>query len=151
MKKFQFKLDKLLDYKSRLLENEALTLATLNAELAAVNARADEMTALTRRCRDELQAAQLAGGVTPATCRMYARYGDFLKAEIAKGKRLAARIEKQIEKQIELIRDLRLETKSIELLRETRLAAYRREELKESERQVEEFVNTARLTRARFT
>ncbi|MDR2356126.1 MAG: flagellar export protein FliJ [Clostridiales Family XIII bacterium] len=151
MKKFQFKLNKLLDYKSGLLENETLTLATLNAELKTVNGRIDEMTAASRACREELQAAQLRGGVTPATCRMYFRYEDFLKAEIAKGKRLAAQIERRIEKQIDLIKELRLETKSIELLREARLGAYRKEELKESERQVEEFVNTARLMHAHFT
>jgi flagellar export protein FliJ len=151
VKKFKFKLDKLLDYKSKLLDNEILALATLNAELATVNGRIDEMTASAHACREELQTAQLGGGVTPATCRMYFRYESFLKTEIAKGKRLAAQIERRIEKQVELIKDLRLETKSIELLRESRLSAYRKEELKESERQVEEFVNTARLMRVGLT
>ena len=151
MKKFQFKLDKLLHYKSGLLDNEILALATLNAELAALNARMDEMAASVRANRTELQDVQSKGGVTPAICRMYLRYEDFLNAEIAKAKRLAAQTERKIEKQIELIKDLRLETKSIELLRESRLGVYRKEEVKENERQVEEFVNTARLMRAHFT
>ncbi|MDR1574054.1 MAG: flagellar FliJ family protein [Clostridiales Family XIII bacterium] len=148
MKKFQFKLDKLLDYKNQLLENEILALAALNAELAAVNGRIDEMTAAMRGCRDELQEMQLEGGVTPATCRMYFRYEDFLKKEIAQAKRLAAQLERKIEKQIDVIKDLRLETKSIELLRESRLSAYRKEEIKENERSIEEYVNTARLMHA---
>jgi flagellar export protein FliJ len=148
MKKFQFKLDKLLDYKNQLLENEILALATLNAELAAVNGRIDGMTAEMHRCGDELQEMQLGGGVTPAACQMYFRYGDFLKKEIAQAKRLAALLERKIEKQIDVIKDLRLETKSIELLRESRLSAYRKEEVKENERSIEEYVNTARLMHA---
>jgi flagellar export protein FliJ len=148
LKKFQFKLDKLLDYKSKLLENEITALATLNADLAAVNARIDGMTESMRACRAEFQSAQSNGGVTPALCQMYARYEDFLKTEIAKAQRLAAQIERRIEKQIDVIKELRLETKSIELLRESRLTAYRKEEIKENERQVEEFVNTSRVMRA---
>jgi flagellar export protein FliJ len=151
MKKFQFKPDKLLDYKSKLLENEISVLAALNAELAALNDRMAEMTAAARESREALQAEQLRGGVTPATCRMHFRYEDFLKAEIAKAKRLAAQTERKIEKQIDLIKELRLETKSIELLRESRLNTYRKEEVKENERQVEEYVNTARLMRAKYT
>jgi flagellar export protein FliJ len=148
LKKFQFKLDKLLDYKSKLLENEITVLAALRSDLAAVNGRIDEMTAQTRACRSELQAAQARGGVTPSLCQMHVRYEEFLKAEIAKGKRIAAQIERRIEKQIEVIKDLRLEKKSIELLRASRLAAYRKEETKENERQIEEFVNTARMMHA---
>ncbi|MDR2295620.1 MAG: flagellar FliJ family protein [Clostridiales Family XIII bacterium] len=148
MKKFQFKPDKLLDYKSKLLDNEILTLAALNAELAALNDRMAEMTEAARANRAELRAAQIKGGVTPAICRMYIRYEDFLRAELAKAKRLAAQTERKIEKQIDLIKALRLETKSIELLRESRLNAYRKEEIKENERQVEEYVNTARLMHA---
>jgi flagellar export protein FliJ len=138
-----------LDYKSKLLENETAVLAGLNADLAAVNARIDGMGESMRAYRAELQAAQSKGGITPAFCRMYARYEEFLKAEIAKAKRLAAQIERRIEKQIETIKELRLETRSVELLRESRLSAYRKEEMKESERQVEEFVNTARVMHAR--
>ncbi|MDR2133442.1 MAG: flagellar export protein FliJ [Clostridiales Family XIII bacterium] len=148
MKKFQFKLDKLLDYKSKLLENEILALAALNAELAAVNRRMGDMAESVRANRSELQAAQLERGVTPALCRMYLRYEDFLKEEIAKAKRLAAQIERRIEKQIETVKELRLETRSMELLRESRLSEYRNAEVKENERQVEEYVNTSRLMRA---
>jgi flagellar export protein FliJ len=148
MKKFQFKLDKLLDYKNQLLESETLALANLNAELAAVNARIDEMKASILRYRTELQEMQLDGEVTPAACQMYFRYEDFLKTEIAKAERLAAQLERRIEKQIDTIKDLRLETKSIELLRKSRLNAYHKEEVKESERSIEEYVNTARLMHA---
>jgi flagellar export protein FliJ len=148
MKKFQFKLDKLLDYKTKLLDNEMLALGALNAELAAVNGRIDDMTAAALTCREELKAMQLGGGVTPATCRMYIRYEDFLKAEVQKARRLAAQLAVKIEKQVEVIKDLRLETKSIELLRESKLNAYRKEEIKDNERQVEEYVNTARLMHA---
>jgi flagellar export protein FliJ len=148
MKKFTFKLDKLLGYKDQLLENEILTLAALNAELSAVNGRIDGMTADTRRCRAELQDLQLRGDVTPAACQMYFRYEDFLKAEILKARRIVAQLELKIEKQIDVIKDLRLETKSLELLRESKLAAYRKEEIKDGERQIDEYVNTARLMRA---
>jgi flagellar export protein FliJ len=148
MKKFQFKLDRLLDYKNQLLESEILALATLNAELAAVNGRIDEMTAAVQGNRTELQAMQLEGRVTPAACQMYFRYESFLKKEIAQAKKAAAQLARKIEKQIDVIKDLRLETKSIELLRESKLNAYRKEEVKENERSIEEYVNTARLMHA---
>jgi flagellar export protein FliJ len=148
MKKFTFKLDKLLGYKDQLLENEILTLAALNAELAAVNAGIDGMTADMRGCRAKLQDLQLRGDVTPAACQMYFRYEDFLKAEILKAKRIAAQLTLKTEKQIDVIKDLRLETKSLELLRESKLAAYHKEEIKDGERQIDEYVNTSRLMRA---
>jgi flagellar export protein FliJ len=148
MKKFQFKLDKLLDYKNQLLESEILVLATLNAELATTNGRIDEMTATMQGYRTELQEMQLAGGVTPAACQMYFRYEDFLKTEIVQAKQIAAQLTRKIEKQIDAIKDLRLETKSIELLRASRLNAYHKEEVKENERSIEEYVNTARLMHA---
>jgi flagellar export protein FliJ len=147
MKKFKFKPEKLLDYKTKLLDNEKLTLAALNADLAAVNGRIDDMTAAALKYREELKNMQLGGGVTPATCRMYIRYEDFLKAETVKARRIAAQLAERIEKQVEVIKNLRLETKSLELLKDSKLKAYRKEEVKDSERQVEEYVNTARLMR----
>jgi flagellar export protein FliJ len=150
MKKFKFKLDKLLDYKTKLLDNEILALATLNSELAAVNGRIDDMSEAARRCRGELLSMQLGGGVYPATCVTYASYEDFLNAEVGKARLLAARLESRIEKQVETIRGLRMETRSMELLRESRLKAYRAEEVKDNERQVEEYVNTARLMKPDF-
>jgi flagellar export protein FliJ len=147
MKKFRFKPEKLLDYKTKLLDNEKLTLAALNADLATVEARIDDMTAQTLKYREELKDKQRSGGVTPATCGMYIRYEDYLKAEIRKGRRIAAQIAERIEKQVEVIKGLRLEAKSLELLKESKLKAYRKEEVKDNERQVEEYVNTARLMR----
>jgi flagellar export protein FliJ len=148
MKKFKFKPEKLLDYKTKLLDNEKLTLAALNADLAAVNGRIEEKAAEALQYREELKAMQLGGGVTPATCGMYIRYEDFLKSEILRARRIAAQLAERIEKQVEVIKGLRLEAKSLELLKESKLKAYRKEEVKDDERRVEEYVNTARLMRA---
>ncbi|MDR1246308.1 MAG: flagellar FliJ family protein [Clostridiales Family XIII bacterium] len=150
MKKFIFKPEKLLDYKTKLLENEKLALAALNAELAAVNGRIADMTEAAFNCREELRDMQLGGGVTPATCKMYFRYEDFLKTEIQKARKLAAQLAHKIEKQVDVIKDLRLETKSLELLKEAKLKVYRKEEIKDNERQVEEYVNTSRLMHMGF-
>jgi flagellar export protein FliJ len=150
MKKFRFKPEKLLDYKTKLLDNEKLALAALNAELAVVNGRIDDMTAATVSCREELKNMQLKGGVTPATCGMYFRYEDFLKTEIKKARKIVAQLVIRIEKQVEVIKGLRLETKSLELLKDAKLKVYRKEEIKDNERQVEEYVNTARLMRMGF-
>jgi flagellar biosynthesis chaperone FliJ len=79
---------------------------------------------------------------------MYFRYEDFLKTEIQKARKLAAQLAHRIEKQVDVIKDLRLETKSLELLKEAKLKVYRKEEIKDNERQVEEYVNTSRLMRA---
>jgi flagellar export protein FliJ len=147
LKKFSFKLDKLLSYKDQLLESEMLKLAALNDSLRRVNARMDALAEDRLRCGRELREKQAAGAVTPAACQLHSRYDGFLKDEIASCRREAEALAVRIEAQIEVIRGLRLETKTLELMKDSRLAAWRKEEIKESEHQIDEFVNTARAMR----
>jgi flagellar export protein FliJ len=148
VKKFNFKLEKLLSYKDQLLESEMGTLAGLNAEMKRAGDRLDALAAKKLQNRAELEARQSAGSILPAACQIYFRYDNYLKAEITDAKRLVALIAAKIEKQIEVIKELRLETKSLELMKEAKLASYRKEELKAAEQQMDEFVNTARVMRA---
>ena len=148
MKKFKFKLDKLLSYKDQLLESEMLKLAALNDELGRVNGRIAALTEDRFRCGRELRSRQMAGEITPTACQIYFRYDSRLKDEIAANRRAAEALALKIEAQIELIRGLRLETKTLELMKESKLSAWKKEEIKDAEHQMDEFVNTARVMRA---
>jgi flagellar export protein FliJ len=148
VKKFEFKLDKLLRYKDQLLESELAVLAGLNAEMKRADDRLKALTAKRLANRAELEEKQSSGAILPAACQIYFRYDNYLRAEITDAKRLIALIAAKIEKQIEVIKELRLETKSLELMKEAKLTSYRKEELKAAEQQMDEFVNTARVMRA---
>jgi flagellar export protein FliJ len=147
MKKFQFKLEKLLHYKDQLLENELMRLAALNETLRQAVDQQNLLTSARDGCRLELAARQRNGELSPAAYQLYFRYETYLKEEIGKTERRIEQITAQVEAQIEVIRNLRLETKSLEIMKTAKLAAYTKESLKEAEREVDEFVNTAKAMR----
>ncbi|MDR3295266.1 MAG: flagellar FliJ family protein [Clostridiales Family XIII bacterium] len=147
MKKFHFKLDKLLSYKDQLLENGLMILATLNAEMQRLNDRLRALAEEVLRSRRSLAEKQAEGELTPTAYQIHFRYEDFLKKEIEETEGAAAKLAVKIEQQIEVIRGLRLETKSLEILKESKLKDYRKEEMKAHEQMIDEFVNTSRLQR----
>ena len=51
----------------------------------------------------------------------------------------------QIEKQIERVKDLKIETKTLETIKESRYMEYVKEDLKRSEQFMDEFVSTKRV------
>jgi flagellar export protein FliJ len=147
LKKFHFKLDKLLSYKDQLLENGLMILATLNAEMQRLNDRLRALAEEVLRSRRSLAEKQAEGELTPTAYQIHFRYEDFLKKEIEETEGAAAKLAVKIEQQIEVIRGLRLETKSLEILKESKLKDYRKEEMKAHEQMIDEFVNTSRLQR----
>jgi flagellar export protein FliJ len=148
VKAFKFKLDRLLHYKDQLLESELAALAALRGEMKRADDRKASLTDEKRTCGRELRAKQMSGALTPAACQIYFRYDNFLTAEITGVEGLIARIAAKIEKQLEVIKNLRLETKSLEIMKDSKLSAYRKEVQKAEEQQIDEFVNTTRVMRA---
>ncbi len=146
MKKFEFELEKLLSYKGQMLDSELMTLAVLNNQLSEAQHKMLSLQAELEQCRAEFE-IKMKEKTTPATCRMYIYYTEHLKGQILITQRIIDSITVQREKQIELIKKLKLETKSLETLKTSRFDEYKKEDLKAAELQLEEFVTTAKIIR----
>jgi len=144
MKKFEFQLEKLLSYKGQMLDSELMTLAVLNNQLSDAQHKLFALQESQEQCRAEFENKMLEK-TTPATCRMYIFYTEHLKEQILNMERTIESISAQIDKQIELIKKLKLETKSLETLKTSRYDEYKKEDLKAAELQLEEFVSTAKI------
>ncbi len=144
MKKFEFQLEKLLSYKGQLLDSEMMTLAVLNNQLSEEQHKLRSLQLEQEQCRKDFESKMLEK-TTPATCRMYIYYTEHLKEQILNVERLIESIQAQVNKQIELIKGLKLETKSLEILKTSRYDEYKKEDLKAAEKQLEEFVSTVKI------
>ncbi len=146
MKKFEFHLEKLLSYKGQMLDSEMMTLAVLNSQLSEAQRRLSELLSDQEQCLSEF-GSRILEKTTPATCQMYALYKEYLMEQIRLVQRKIEEINAQIDKQVEVIKKLKLETKSLETIKTARYDEYKKEDLKAAELQLEEFVSTAKILR----
>lgn len=146
MKKFQFHLEKLLSYKGQVLDSEMMTLAVLNNQLAEAQGKVFSLKKEQKQCQMEYEEKMLET-MTPATCQMYIHYREHLKEQIQNARRQVEVISQQVDKQVEVIKKLKMETKSLETLKSTKLEEYNKEGAKAEELQLEEFVTTAGILR----
>lgn len=146
MKKFEFQLERLLSYKGQMLDSELMTLAVLNNQLSEAQHRLLALQMEQEQCRAEFEEKMLEQ-TTPATCRMYIYYTEHLKEQILNMQKTIDGITAQIDKQIETIKKLKLETKSLETLKTSRYDEYKKEDLKAAELQMDEFVSTSKIMR----
>ncbi len=144
MKKFEFHLEKLLSYKGQMLDSEMMNLAVLNSQLSEAQHRLLMLQTEKEKCKTDFENKML-GKTTPATCQMYTYYSTHLKEQIKATEKTIEDITIQVEKQIEIIKKLKLETKSLETLKTTRLDEYKKEDIKSAEQQMEEFVSTTKI------
>lgn len=146
LKKFEFQLEKLLSYKGQMLDSEMMALAVLNSQMSDAQHKLHTLQEEQEQCRVEFEKKMLEK-TTPATCRMYISYKEHLKEQILNTEKIIEAIKVQIDQQIELIKKLKLETKSLETLKTSRYDEYKKEDLKAAEKQLEEFVSTAKIIR----
>lgn len=146
MKKFEFELEKLLSYKGQMLDSELMTLAVLNNQMSDAQHKMFSLQAEQEQCRAEFE-IKMKEKTSPAVCRMYIYYSEHIKDQINNTQRIIDSIAAQIDKQIELIKKLKVEAKSLETLKTSRYDAYKKEDLKAAELQLEEFVSTAKIIR----
>ncbi|HVI42238.1 MAG TPA: flagellar FliJ family protein [Anaerovoracaceae bacterium] len=144
MKKFEFQLEKLLSYKGQMLDSELMNLAVLNNQLSDAQHKRLALQTEQEQCKTEFENKMLEK-TTPATCQMYTFYTEHLKEQIINMEKTIESISAQVDKQIELIKKLRLETKSLERVKTSRFDEYKKEDLKAVELQMEEFVSTAKI------
>ncbi|MBP1542661.1 MAG: flagellar export protein FliJ [Oscillospiraceae bacterium] len=142
MKKFQFSLQKLMDFREQELDRQKNTLSALRGELF----RIEEATAeLRRKVADE--SAQLervcAEGAQAVEISMRKRYIVTLQQEIHSREEQAALKKLEIDKQLGVVVEATKDVKTLEKLEEKQLEEYKALETKENEQFIEEFVSGA--------
>lgn len=149
MKKFQFHLEKLLSYKDQVLDGEMTALAVLNEQLQQTQQTLCSLHEELAESMDHL-AQKVVEEAKPVDFQLHAGYKEHLQLQIKYWEIQSAKISLQIEKQIEAIKKLKMETKSLETIKSSRYEDYQKEERKASALQIEEFVSTARVMAQRF-
>jgi len=144
MKKFQFTLQKLMDYREQELDRQKNTLNALRGELNKIeSAAADlrrkvfaESTELERVCSEGAQAYEISGRK---------RYIVTLQQEIHMREAQAVQKRHEIDAQLGVVVEATKDVKTLEKLEEKQLEEYRALENKENEQFIEEFVSNSAL------
>lgn len=144
MKKFQFHLEKLLSYKDQMLDSEMMNLAVLNGLLSNAQEKMDKLENERDRYNEELS-GKVKGHVSPATFKLYASYEGHIKEQMELCQKEIREISNQIEKQIDIIKELKKETRSLETLKETKYTEYKKDDIKRSELLMDEFISRNRI------
>jgi len=144
MKKFQFTLQKLMDYREQELDRQKNTLNALRGELNKIeSAAADlrrkvfaESTELERVCSEGAQAYEIS---------VRKRYIVTLQQEIHMREAQAVQKRHEIDAQLGVVVEATKDVKTLEKLEEKQLEEYRALENKENEQFIEEFVSNSAL------
>lgn len=142
MKKFQFTLQKLMDFREQELDRQKNTLSALRGELVKIEeATADlrrrvfaESMELERVCAQGAQAHEIS---------MRKRYIVTLQQEIHQKEAQAVQKKAEIEAQLGVVVEATKDVKTLEKLEEKQLEEYKALETKENEQFIEEFVSNA--------
>lgn len=147
MKKFQFTLQKLMDFREQELDRQKNALAVLQGDLKRIMDRREELSAMVARYSSELVASG-AAGVSAAEMAMRKRYIVTLQQEIHECEQRAFLKQQEIEKQLAVVVDATKDVKTLEKLEEKQLEEYKAAEGKENELFIEEFVSGGAVRRA---
>lgn len=144
MKKFEFHLEKLLSYKDQMLDSEMMTLGVLQTQLAKAQNKLTALELELEQCKRRLEKAMI-GNIDPTACQIHKNYIEHLKELIARSQQEVDFLTGQVNDQIEVVKRLKLDTKSLEIIKDSRFEEYKKEDLKHTEKQLEEFITTAKL------
>ncbi len=144
MMKFTFKLEKLLSYKLQILDNEMMNLSVLRKELEESEKILMELKKKQDYCQRDFE-EKILGKTKPATLQSYTPYIEDLKLKIKETGLLIDNLLLRMDEQIDIIKTVKLETKSLETLKDSRFDEYKKLDLKKIEQQIEEFVITAKI------
>lgn len=147
MKKFQFTLQKLMDFRTQELDRQKNALAVLQGDLKRLNDKREELTAKVVKYSNELVAASGAG-LPAAEMGMRKRYIVTLQQEIHECEQRAILKQQEIDKQLSVVVEATKDVKTLEKLEEKQLEEYKAAEGKENEQFIEEFVSGGAVRRA---
>ena len=143
MKKFAFSLQRLLGYKEQLFEAERNVLGQMNAVMAQLQS---ELLAMQEEHMLRVQEfnEKAHEGIRPAEMQTHKYYLTVLDENI---REKIAQIELQrraIDKQMDVVREAKLEIATIEKLKERKIEEYNYAAMKSDEQFIEEFVSHQR-------
>ena len=142
MKKFQFSLGRMRDYRERLLEEEKGTLQRYKAERNQIEdeiARLEgEFGELSRRMQEKAEK-----GTTVIELRKLSAQMDNVRMQIRELEKALTKAEQRVEKQMQVVVEANKEVTKLDKLEEKQLEEYRRQVNKADEDRIDEFVSQA--------
>ena len=138
MKKFQFSLDRIKQYRMQVEEMEKNDLAALRAELATLRQQEQDIIASIAAKTDEMRKI-FQKGAFPNEINVANRFLTSRKQDLELKRQEIADKNIEIEKKLEEVLEATKEVKKLEKLEEHQLEEYRRLETKENENFLEEF------------
>jgi flagellar FliJ protein len=147
MKKFNFPLQKILDYKEYIQKNEEDVLKQLRSSYVKLCSNRDELLRIRREYAETFE-GKCGSGIQISEAVIYKSYISQLNEQIEEFERRIAMVEKEIERQIERVLVATMERTSLDKLKDKCLEEYSFEERKEEERFINEFVSNASASQA---
>lgn len=142
MKKFQFTLARLKDYREQILETEKNSLGMLRRELLELQTELDFLYNLIAEKNNELS-NMLKTGTTPVEIAVRKRFIASKQQEVIEMQNSIVKKEAQVEEQLQVVLTATRDVSTLEKLEENQLEEYRAAEQKENELFIEEFISNA--------
>lgn len=142
MKKFQFSLDRLLEFKEKSQKHEKGILAAFRKQLDVLVEESHELQRQLREANERFN-ARAAQGMSPQAMQADKAYIKSLQEQIKEKQAQIFTAQSKVEKQLALVVELSKEVSSIESLKDKQLEEYRKLEMKQDELFVEEFVSNS--------
>lgn len=140
MKKFQFTLRKLLDFREQELDRQKNALALLQADLKRIEEAREILVDKVAEQSEQLERVCMLGS-TASDIAMRKRYIVTLQQEIHFKEQQAILKQAEIEKQLGVVVEATKDVKTLEKLEEKQLEEYNAAAGKENEQFIEEFVS----------
>lgn len=144
MKKFQFSLETVLEYKQQVLESLQAEHGEILARIRRQEERIGQLEADYRALSGEFNQRK-AEGITVLEAIKYEQYLRSSERQIEEAYEHLRSLQKEEEKKRNEVVEAKKETSTIEKLKEKKLEAYNKAVLKSEEAVIEEFVTTKRI------
>lgn len=140
MKKFQFTLQKLMDFRQQELDRQKNTLSVLQADLQRIYEEKDELCLKVEQSSVELEQV-CRQGAQAYEISVRKRYIVTLQQEIHAHELSAERKQEEINRQLGVVVEATKDVRTLEKLEEKQLEDYKAAATKENEQFIEEFVS----------
>lgn len=140
MKKFQFTLQKLMDFRQQELDRQKNTLSALQADLQRIYREKEELIRRVEESSEELDLV-CRQGAQAFEISVRKRYIVTLQQEIHEHDASAALKQQEINKQLGVVVEATKDVRTLEKLEEKQLEEYKAAAAKENEQFIEEFVS----------
>ncbi len=140
MKKFTFSLEKLMEYKEQLLNKEKTSLGLLRQQKHECEIQREEfLVSKHQKCLEYNK--QMQQGLSPWKIAIHKNYIESIDQKIFNVQTKIHTFDSNIQKQLDVVINITKEINSIERLKEKQLDEYKKQESKQQELFIEEFVS----------